>query len=361
MSPRKHEPSGADATQCPVAGGVRGTGRDAGRSGAAWARGVARRAAGIVAVVGILLGCSERIDLPPEPQAEGGPTGEIAYVVQYRWGDVPRFGDMVLTSGILYVIEDSTRVNAYLSNKATPVTNTFSFPEPIVVDGTTLEWPVQLAAGAAKTLWVAFEAPDLRLVQFRITSPPEATGLWVRDRTSRRFGGIAADADSGFVYIADADHNTIVKYEPSTTGGRRVAVLASEGNGDHFVREPLGLYCFGDSLLVADSGKSWLQVLSADEPFAGRGQVQGPAGEPLVLHTPVDVWVDADGRYYVAEQGRVLQIRPEGTIKEVVTDHDELAAVLPIAVVANTTQVWVADPLERRCTIYQINTVSEVP
>ena len=48
--------------------------------------------------VAILGGCSERIDLPPEPQNEGGPTGEIAYVVQYRWNDVPEFGDMVLTS-----------------------------------------------------------------------------------------------------------------------------------------------------------------------------------------------------------------------------------------------------------------------
>ena len=309
----------------------------------------------------MLLGCSERLALPPEPETEGGPTGEIAYVVQYRWSEVPRFGDMVLTSGILYVIEDSARVHAYYSNKATPATNTFSFPDPIVVDGTTLGRPVQVAAGAAKTLWVAFEVPDRRLVQFRIESPPQPTGLWVRDSASRRFGGIAADADSGFVYVADAELNTIVKYEPSTTGGKRVAVLASEGNGDHFVREPRGLYCYGDSLLVADSGKSWLQVLAADVPYSGRGQVQGPTGEPLVLHTPVDVWVDADGRYYVAEQGRVLQIRPEGTIKEVVTDHDELAATLPVAVVANTTQVWVADPLGQRCTIYQINTVGEVP
>ena len=319
----------------------------------------ARRA--LLVGVGILCGCSERLPLPPEPPTEGGPTGEIAYVVQYRWNDVPQFGDMVLTSGILYVIEDSTRVRAYYSNKATPATNTFSFPDPIVVGGTTLGRPVQLAAGPAKTLWIAFQKPDLRLVQFHIESPPQPTGLWVRDPASRRFGGIAADADSGFVYVADPLSNTIVKYAPSTTGGRRVAVLATEGNGDHFVREPLGLYCYGDSLLVADSGKGWLQVLAADVPFAGRGQVQGPPEAPLVLHDPVDVWVDADGRYYVAEQGRVLQIRTAGTIKEVVTEQDELAATAPAAVVANTTQVWVADPQGARCTIYQINTVGEVP
>jgi hypothetical protein len=307
------------------------------------------------------LGCSERLDLPPEPVSPGGPSGEIAYDVQYRWREVPPFGDMVLTSGILYVVEENARVHAYLSDKATPVTNSFSFPDSIVAGGVTLQRPVQLAAGPNKTLWVAFELPDLRLVQFKITSPPEPTGLWVRDEASLEFGGIAADNDSGFVYISDPKANTIVKYAPSESGGARVAVLATAGDGDHFVRAPRGIYCFGDSLLVADTQKNWLQVLAADVPFSGRGQLQGPEETPLVLNAPVDVWVDTSGRYYVAEQGQVLQVRADGTIKEVVTEDDTQAAPLPAAVVANTTQVWVADPLGQLCTIYRINTVIEVP
>jgi DNA-binding beta-propeller fold protein YncE len=304
--------------------------------------------------------CTTRLPLPDEPEAEGGPSGEIAYVVQYRWEEVPQFGDIVLASGILFAIEDSTRIHAYLSDKASAVINEgFSFPDPIVADGITLSHPVQMAVGTNKSLWVAFLQPDMRVVQFRIASPPEATGLWVGDAEFEEFGGITADGDSGFVYVADAKANTIVKYAPSETGGSRVALLASEGSGDHFVRVPRGIFCFGDSLLVADSDKSWVQVLDADVPFAGRGQVQGPADAPLVLHTPVDVWVDTSGRYYVAEQGGVLQITPEGRIKEVVTELDPQAAALPQSLSANTTQVWVPDPAKRQCTVYQINTVTE--
>ena len=314
----------------------------------------------VLLVVWIGAGCTNRLPLPDEPESEGTGTGEIAYVVQYRWANLPHFGDMVLTVGILFVIEDSTRVRAYISDKATPVVNQgFSLPDPVVVGGQTLGKPVQLAAGANKTLWVAFREPAHRLVQFRLTSPPEDTGLWVDAWQVEAIGGIAADSDSGFVYVSDVEGNQVSKYEPTSTGGRRVTLLAIEGNGDLTVREPRGLYCYGDSLLVVDSGKNWIQVISADVPRSGRGQVLGPIDEPLVLHDPVDAWVDASGRYYVAEQGRVLQITSQGLIKEVVTDLDTQAPPLPAAVVANTTQVWVADPLGQRCTIYQINTVTE--
>ena len=327
------------------------------RTHAAWRK---RLALAVALAAWIGVGCTNRLPLPDEPVSEGTGTGEIAYVVQYRWLDVPRFGDMVLTVGILFVVEDSTHVRAYISDKATPVVNQgFSLPDPVVVGGQTLGKPVQLAAGVNKTLWVAFRQPSNRLVQFKLTSPPTDTGLWVDAWQVQSIGGIAADADSGFVYVSDDKGNQVSKYHPTSAGGNRVALLALEGNGDLTVREPRGLYCFGDSLLVVDSGKSWIQVIDADVAHSGRGQVLGPIDEPLVLHDPVDAWVDASGRYYVAEQGRVLQITPQGQIKEIVTDLDTQAAPLPAAVVANTTQVWVADPLGMRCTIYQINTVSE--
>jgi hypothetical protein len=302
-----------------------------------------------------------RPELPAEPEA-GVPTGEIAYVVQYRWRDVPAFGDVALVLGSLYVIEvieDGARVTAYFSNKATPDMNEgLSFPHPLTLNGQTLGRPVHLAPGAGSTLWVAFLEPDKRLVQFQL-KPPAATGLWVRDPSIAALGGIAADPDSGFVYVADAAANTITKYAPSATGGARVAVLATAGNGDHFVREPRGMYFFADSLLVADSAKGWLQVLSADVPFSGRGQVLGTAEAPLILNAPADVWMDRAGRFYVAEAGRVLQITSAGVIKEIVTERDPEAARRPLAVVANETQVWVPDPLEHQLTIYQINTVLE--
>jgi hypothetical protein len=318
-----------------------------------------RRHIGAILVV-LALGCTSRLPLPEEPEQEAVGGGEIAYVVQYRWEGVPHFGDIVLASGILFVIEDSTRIRAYLSETEDPTVNEgFSFSDPIVVGDETLSRPVQLAEGSNNTIWVAFLEPDMRLVQFQIKSPPEPTGLWVQDGSFEEFGGIAADGDSGFVYVSDALANTIVKYAASDTGGARVALLASEGNGDNFVREPRGIFCFGDSLLVADSGKDWLQVLDADVPFSGRGQVQGPPDAPLVLHTPVDVWVDRSGRYYVAEQGGVLQITSDGRVKEDVTELDPQAAMPPQSLAANTTQVWVPDPVKQTCTIYQINTATE--
>jgi hypothetical protein len=314
-----------------------------------------------MAFLGLAMGaCSSvRPEMPPEPDQGGVPTGEIAYVVQYRWSDVPKITDMVLVSGILYGIEDSTRVTAYLSNKADPVVNAgLSLPDSVVVNGERVGRPVQLAEGPASTLWVAYLDPNPQLVQFTI-SPPQTTGLRVRNAAIRAIGGIAADRDSDFVYVADPVANTITKYAPSEAGGARVAVLATEGNGDHFVREPHGLYYFSDSLLVADTAKGWLQVLSADVPFSGRGQVLGPLEAPLVLQNPVDVWLDKSGRFYVAESGDVLQVNSAGVIKEIVTELDPEPGQTPPAVVANTTQVWVPDPARNRLTIYQINTVGE--
>ncbi|MFQ5599771.1 MAG: hypothetical protein ACE5G2_04365 [Candidatus Krumholzibacteriia bacterium] len=310
-----------------------------------------------------IVACSLRIEMPEEPES-AVITGEIAYVVQYRWEDVPPFGDMVLTRGQgLYVVEDSARVKAYFSNTAAARENAGrSIPEPVRVDGQELSKPVQLCEGPDNTLWVAFLEPEKILLQFDLAvAPPELTGRSVQDPAFQEFGGIGADLDSGFVYVADAVANTITKYEPSETGGTAVAVLASEGNGDHFVREPRGLHFFSDSLLVADSGKSWLQVIGADVPFSGPGQVQGTEADPLQLRTPADVWVDRSGRFYVADSGnsRVLQLTSLGEIKEVVTELDPESARQPRSVVANTTQVWVADPETGSLTVYQINTVSE--
>jgi hypothetical protein len=317
----------------------------------------------VVFLAPLLSACGMRVEMPEEPQ-DTEFTGEIAYVVQYRWEEMPAVGDMVLTRGqSLYVVEDSTRVAAYFSNRATPSENAGrSIPHPIQVNGDELTRPVQICEGAGNTLWVAFAQPHTCLVQFDLgQTPPRLTQQTIEDPALGRIGGITADLDSGYVYIADCDSNRISKYEPTEDGGRLVAILASEGNGDHFVREPHGLFFFNDSLLVADSGKSWLQVIDADVPFSGRGQVQGTEFEPLQLHKPLDVWVDASGRYYVADTGnaRVLQLAPAGEVKEVVTEQDSESALQPQAVVANTTQVWVSDPQMRRLTIYQINTVSE--
>jgi DNA-binding beta-propeller fold protein YncE len=177
------------------------------------------------------------------------------------------------------------------------------------------------------------------------------------------FGAIAADDDSGFVYVADADSNQILKYAPSRTGGERVALLATVGTGDYYVKQPHGLFWFADSLLVADTGNDAIKVISADTPFAGRGLVTGPTGDPLQLADPLDVWVDMAGFFYVADTGnsRVVKLTPQGKIKEVVTEFDREAARAPSALAATNEQVWVVDPERRRLTIYRINTGEELP
>lgn len=322
-----------------------------------------RRLAAWIGIAAVLTSCGRRLDLPQEPDATGIPAGEVAYVKKYTWNGVRPLADVVLTSGqILYGVEDSTRVVAYFSDTASPRENTArSLPPPGQYAGQDLGKPVQICEGAENTLWVAYVAPFPILVQFDIATATRLASGVVRDLLMRDIGGIAADPDSGYVYVADPISNTIVKYAPSATGGRRVAVLATEGSGDGFVQQPHGLFFFQDSLLVADSGKGWLQVLSADVPRSGRGQVRGLESAPLALRDPRDVWVDATGFFYVADSDndRVLKLARSGAIREVVTELDPESAVRPRTMTASQTLVWVADPGRERLTIYQINTITE--
>jgi len=321
-----------------------------------------------LALVVLAAGCGRRLDLPVEPEVPGTPTGQVAYVRQYLWENVPELTDVVVTrGGTLFGIVDSTQVNAYYSDNSVPRINTSrNIPHPVTIAGQPAQRPVQICEGAGSTLWVAYLLPVPMVAQFDVggeTATLITAGL-VRDGTIVEFGGIAADPDSGFVYVADTFRSTIGKYAPAADGGRRVALLATAGNGDGFVQQPHGLYVFGDSLLVADTGKSWIQVLSADVPRAGRGQVAGPSEAPLDLRAPLDVWVDRNGFFYVADTGnsRVLKLGKRGDVREVVTELDPAAPASPIALAANPTQVWVPDPSRGLVFVYQINTtIEELP
>ena len=323
---------------------------------------------GVFALVALAAGCGRRLDLPAEPEVPGTPTGQVTYVRQYLWENMPELTDVVVTrDGILFGIVDSTRVNAYFSDNDMPRINpSRSIPHPVTIAGLEMERPVQICEGAGSTLWVAYLLPVPTVAQFDVSSStvaPIAAGL-VRDGGIVEIGGIAADPDSGFMYVSDVFRSTIAKYAPAADGGRRVAVLATAGNGDGFVQRPHGLFVFGDSLLVADTAKSWIQVLSADVPGAGRGQVTGRSDAPLDLRLPLDVWVDRNGYFYVADTGnnRVLQLGSAGDIREVVTETDPEAPAAPISLTANTTQVWVPDPTTGRMIVYQINTnIEELP
>ena len=309
-----------------------------------------------------LQGCAEGFVIPEEPDSGGIPIGEVAYVVQYEWEDVPAFHDLALVSGVLFAIQGDGQISAWFSDSAEGRENTSrTLPFPVVHAAQAYEQPVHLCAGPSNTLWVAFEEPP-SLLQFTLSvSPPEPTGLLVRLAAQAVIGGITADLDSGYVYVADAVANTVSKFEPNDVGGQLLIDVATEGNGDGFVREPHGIFWFDDQLLVADTGKSWLQLLDADVPQAGRGQISGPEQDPLQLRDPVDVWVDAAGYFYVTDtsNNRVLQVEEDGQVREEVTQLDPLSAIAPISVVANRTQVWVPNAAENRLTVYQINTANE--
>lgn len=310
----------------------------------------------------VVTGCAESFVIPDEPDTGDVPVGEVAYVVQYEWENVPAFTDLALVNGILFAIQGDTLVSAWLSDTAEGRENSgFSLVYPVELNGRTYARPVQLCAGSGNTLWVAYQEPPA-VLQFTLSaSPPTPTGQYVRLAAASDIGGVAADLDSGFVYVADAAANTIGKFEASDSGGRRIVFVATEGNGDGFVREPHGIFWFDDQLLVADTGKSWLQLIDADVPQGGPGQISGPETNPLQLHSPLDVWVDAAGVYYVADtaKDRVLQVDDEGVVLEDVTLLDPLSALAPRSVVANRTQVWVPNAAEHRLTVYQINTASE--
>lgn len=312
-----------------------------------------------------LAGCGRPLDLPQEPDASGNPQGEVAYVRKYGWEGLGRIDDLVIAGGaLLFGVEDSSRVVSWLSDTAQPVeVPELGVPETVVVDGDTLRTPVRACEGADQTLWVAYALPKPRLVQWDfggsgVIRMPE--GL-VRDDSILAFGGIAADRDSGFVYVSDTGRSRITKYAPSAAGGSRVAHLSTQGNGDRFVQQPGGIFLFGDSLLVADTGKGWIQVLSADVPFSGRGQVTGPQEDPLQLSSPRDVWVDTQGSFYVADTGnaRILKLASSGALREIVTEFDPDPSPAPTTVAALPEVAWVADPGRGRLVIFQLNTVSE--
>lgn len=315
-----------------------------------------------VLVVLLWQGCSETFVIPDEPDHPGIPIGEVAYVVQYEWEDVPAFQDLALVGGILFAIQGDSLVSAWLSDAAEGRENgRFKLPFPIVYNGQAFSSPVHLCAGPGNTLWVAYKDPPA-LLQFDLSSsPPAPSGLLVRLRSDSDIGGITADLDSGFVYVADATANTITKYVADDLGGVALVVVASPGTGDGTVQEPRGIFWFADQLLVADTGKNWLQLLDADTPLMGPGQITGPDDKPLLLRDPRDVWVDAAGYFYVADtsNNRILQVTEEGIVREEVTQLDPVSALSPISVVANRTQVWVPNAAENRLTVYQINTASE--
>lgn len=324
-------------------------------------RGVWAAAAAAVVVAA----CGRRLDLPQEPEAGGGPVGEVAYVKKYVWEGMPALTDLALTRGeVLYGIDPAGRVRSWFSDTATPRENASrSLPSPAIVGSDAFQQPVQICEGVPGTLWVAYAQPELAVVQWNVTVVPPVpvdSGL-VRDAAFVEFGGITADADSGFVYVADRAASFVAKYAPSRTGGRRVTTLCATGDGDHFVREPHGIFAYGDSILVADTGKAWLQVVSSRVPRAGRGQVEGPPDALLLLRDPSDVWMDPVGFYYVADtgNGRVLKLTRRGAVKEIVTELDMDAAAHPNTIVATNNRVWVVDPERGRLTIYQLNTASE--
>jgi hypothetical protein len=303
--------------------------------------------------------------LPQEPDAGGGPAGEVAYVRKYAWDGMPVVTDLVLTRGqVLYGIDPGGTVRCWFSDTATPRENPGrTLPATAVVGGDTLRAPAQLCEGRQSTLWVAYRSPRPTVLQWNVavTPPVPIDTAWVHDAAWVEFGGIAADPDSAFVYVSDVGAHRVTKHAPSAGGGRRVTTLAAPGSGDNFVQAPRGLYAFGDSLLVADSGKNWLQVISSRVATSGRGQVTGTSESPLLLRDPRDVWVDATGFFYVSDSGnaRVLKLTRTGLIKEIVTALDLEAAVVPTTICASDTRVWVVDPDRGRLSIYQINTTSE--
>jgi hypothetical protein len=323
-----------------------------------------RRFFALVAVLWLAAaGCGSRLDLPQEPEAGGGPAGDLAFFPLYYWDDVGRVEDLVLVSGQLYGVVDSSRVRCWFSDAPLPRLNPGRSIPPAALGADSLHVPVKICKGVGNTLWVAYRQPRPRVVQWNIgvVPPVQIEAGLVQLDTVVVFGGIAADTDSGFVYVSDNRASTISLYRPSATGGQRVSVLATPGTGDRFLTRPGGIYFFSDSLLVADTGGNRLQVIHARVPNSGRGEITGPIDNRLQLRSPLDVWVDGSGYYYVTDagNGRVLQLSSAGIIREIVNQYDPQGANTPNTVVATGSRVWAVDPDARRLTIYELNDIGE--
>lgn len=256
----------------------------------------------------LLAGCGQKFTLPPQPEPGRIPTPGT-YNLDKVW-HIPSPTDVVLRGSYLYVIENRTVVNVYLSRQKEPVHPTFIG----TFDGLSQPTQLCLAKRDSTFLFVA-DAGDMHIKRFYFRGGPPLFSF--TDTSWVSIDGIAADSYLNvYVSCAVRDSTVVYKYD---SRGKRVRLVSGVGTGQGFCIRPHGLAYVDNTLWVTDPGNGRAQRLypdSSNVAYPGK-----PIGAGVPLLEPLDIATDPAGqRIFVAEQlaHQILRFQPTGAVDDTV-------------------------------------------
>jgi hypothetical protein len=141
---------------------------------------------------------------------------------------------------------------------------------------------------------------------------------------------------------------------PNSSWHRTDDYIVLQGTGLGTVVEPRGMdwsRTLGPALFVADFGKNWVQKMQDHTADLGGSAYYRDSDllDAPALSNPVDVSTDADGFFYVVDQGNARVIRYSDTdrsyvqIVNVENNEQGLPLRTPVAVAADEDLVYIAD------------------
>jgi len=295
-----------------------------------------------------LVSCGERFDLPPQPLYEIPIPEPGTFNLKSVW-TLDRPTDLALSGIYVFIIQGHERVSAFYSTQIAPRT------PPWISAYEGLLAPVLVTVCKRDSLFVIVaDSADMRCKIYNYLGGPPIQSF--TDTLWNRFSGLAADGNLN-IYVADAERDTIQSYD---RWGHPRRVVSDYGTGSGYVIDPHGLAHNGRMLLVADTGKNWVQRLRPDT--TNIAAISEPIGrqEGLLLG-PLDVASDVRGDYiYVADTGhdRVLKFQTLGAFEDTVYSAEKIPLATPLVgprfVCGEDSLVFVSDPEENRVLLLQL-------
>lgn len=296
---------------------------------------------GIMAAAAGGFGCGSQFELPPQPEPGRIPEPGT-YNLLTTWS-IAAPTSIAISGLYTFVIEDHSRLGVYYSNRYEPVTPS------VVGEFEELVEPVQVAISKKDSLFVIVaDRGDMQCkVYYWLGGEPLSR---FTDSRWNEFSGLAADQDLK-VYVSDATRDTISCYD---RWGAHIRVVSEYGTGSGYVIAPNGIGMasgVGDSpLLVADTGKNWVQRLRADT--TGVATYLDPIGfEQGELDSVLGVAADRYGEFaFVADTGhdRVLKYLMSGAFVDTVYSAEKIELELPLRapryLCAEDSLVFLSDP-----------------
>jgi DNA-binding beta-propeller fold protein YncE len=306
---------------------------------------------GAMAMVWIAAGCGQKLDPPPQPIGFDRIPEPGTYNLFTVWGmDEPT--DIATRDSHIYVIHGNRELRAYLNYR------TSLAQSPIVGDFNGLIQPVRVAVAKRDSIFVIVaDAGDMTVKRYYfLGGDPLFT---FSDSTWTEFSGLAADSRLN-VFVADATRDTIQVYDER---GAYVRLLSDRGTGSGFVISPHGLAHNGAMVIVADTGKNWVQRLKPDTTYIPA--IENPIGIDEELTEPEDVAVDPLGEFvFVADTGadRILKFLTTGAFEDTVYSPAKIPLDPPMSAPRfldtwddlGTNLVYVADPENNRIVVLKL-------